>query len=324
MSQQVVSHTAVATPLAAPAKRRRIFGATDVPRSSWAKGRERLAWLLVLPSVLVVAIVAIYPLIQTFYLSFTNARLGSSQAYTWVGWRNYRRLWNDQIFRDSIRHTIEFTVFSVATETLLGIAIALIINSNFKGRGAVRTAMLIPWAIPTVVSSKMWNWMFQEQYGVINDLLHTRLHILHDKVAWTADQHTVLPAIIAIDVWKTTPFMALLLLAGLQVIPGDVYEAATIDGASKWQQFWHMTLPLLKPALLVALIFRTLDAFRVFDIIYVIRSFDPTTMTIAVYAKQQTVDLQRLGLGSAASVVIFLCIAVLVFFYTRLVKVEEL
>jgi trehalose/maltose transport system permease protein len=158
----------------------------------------------------------------------------------------------------------------------------------------------------------------------VNDILVNRLHVLDTKVAWLASPATALPAIIAVDVWKTTPFMALLLLAGLQLIPGDVYEASTVDGASKVQQFYQITLPLLKPALLVALIFRTLDAFRVFDVVYVMKQFAPETMTVAVYARQQLIDLQLLGRGSAAAVIIFLCIFAFVILYTRLIRVEEI
>jgi trehalose/maltose transport system permease protein len=165
--------------------------------------------------------------------------------------------------------------------------------------------------------------MYNQDNGVINDLLVYRLGILAAPVAWIANPATSLPAIIAVDVWKTTPFMALLLLAGLQVIPGDVYEAATVDGANKWQQFWQITLPLLKPALLVALIFRTLDAFRVFDVVFVMKGAALDTITLAIYARQTMIDQQYLGRGAAASVVIFLCIAVLVIVYSRLVRVEE-
>ena len=139
----------------------------------------------------------------------------------------------------------------------------------------------------------MWQWMYHDVFGVVNDILVNRLHILDQKVAWLANPATALPAIIAVDVWKTTPFMALLLLAGLQLIPGDVYEASTVDGAIKIQQFFQITLPLLKPALLVALIFRTLDAFRVFDVIYVMKQFAPETMTVAVYTRQQLIDLRE-------------------------------
>lgn len=295
----------------------------EAPKSSWAKSRERLAWILIAPSLLVVIGVAIYPLFEAFRLSFTNTRLGNSRPATYVGLDNYRYLWNDHQFIVSIWHTIEFTVLSVALETILGMGIALIIHSNFKGRGLLRTSMLVPWAVPTVVSSQMWNWMLNDSYGVINDILVNRLHVLDHKVAFTADPDTLLPSIIAVDVWKTTPFMALLLLAGLQIIPSDVYEASRVDGASKWNQFWQITLPLLRPALLVALIFRTLDAFRVFDIVYIMAKGSADAMTVAVYAQQTMFDLSRLGRGSAASVIIFLCIGLMVIGYTRLVKVEE-
>jgi len=295
----------------------------DLPQSGWNKARERLAWILVAPSILVVVLVALYPLFQSFRLSFTNARFGSPRPEQYVGFDNYVRLFNDQVFISAFGHTLTFTIASVAIETVLGIVIALIINSNFTGRGVIRTSMLIPWAIPTVVSSQLWRFMYNQDNGVINDLLVYRLGILNSPVAWIANPATSLPAIIAVDVWKTTPFMALLILAGLQIIPGDVYEAATVDGANKWQQFWQITLPLLKPALLVALIFRTLDAFRVFDVVFVMKGAALDTITLAIYARQTMIDEQWLGRGAAASVVIFICIAVLVIIYSRLVRVEE-
>jgi trehalose/maltose transport system permease protein len=307
-------------PLPRPVKRGR---SVDLPQSGWMKARERLAWFLVAPSILVVALVALYPLFQSFRLSFTNARFGSTRPEVYVGFDNYVRLFNDNVFIAAIGHTITFTVASVAIETVLGIAIALIINSNFTGRGVIRTSMLIPWAIPTVVSSQLWRFMYNQDNGVINDILVNRLRILDAPVAWIANPTTSLPAIIAVDVWKTTPFMALLLLAGLQIIPGDVYEAATVDGANKWQQFWQITLPLLKPALLVALIFRTLDAFRGFDVVFVMKGAALDTITLAIYARQTMIDEQWLCRGAAASVIIFLCIALLVIVYSRLVRVEE-
>jgi trehalose/maltose transport system permease protein len=293
------------------------------PISSWAKARERLAWLFVAPALLVVILVAIYPLVRTFQLSFTNARLGATSDPRWIGLENYERLWRDDQFWSSLKNTVIFTVAAVGFETLLGMIIALTIHSNFKGRGLVRTSMLVPWAIPTVVSAQMWKWMYHDVYGVVNDFFGGKLGVMDPDTALLANTDTSLPAIIAVDVWKTTPFMALLLLAGLQIIPGDIYESSNIDGASKVRQFFDMTLPLLKPALLVALIFRTMDSFRVYDVIYVMKAKSPDTMSIAIYAQQLLIDSQRLGRGSAAAVVIFLIIAVFVVIYTRLVKVEE-
>ena len=332
-----MSQQAVPAPLpqrAAPKAR-----VTDVPQSSWAKARERLAWMLIAPSVLIVAVVALYPLSQSVRLSFTNARLASSRAIDYVGFAQYESLFNNDLFITSFWNTVRFTIASVAIETVLGMVVALIINSQFQGRGLVRAAILIPWAIPTVVSSRLWAYMFNDTYGVFNDLLVNRLPQLVDwiplvgdnlaaifpeqKIAFLARPELQMPTAIAVDVWKTTPFMALLLLAGLQIIPGDIYEASTVDGANKWQQFWQMTLPMLRPALLVALIFRTLDAFRVFDVIYVMFGGASKTMTMAIFAQQTLVDGDRLGRASAASVVIFLCIGVLVLVYTRLVRVEE-
>ncbi len=294
------------------------------PDTAVGRSRERLAWLLVAPSLLVVLIVAVYPLFETFRLSFTNKRLASARETVYVGLDNYRILFDDRIFREAFLNTVTFTVTTVFIELVLGMIIALTIHSNFRGRGAVRASMLIPWAIPTVVSATMWQWMYHDVFGVINDLLVNRLNILDEKVAWLANPDTALWAIIAVDVWKTTPFMTLLLLAGLQLVPGDVYEAATVDGASKWKQFWGITLPLLKPAVLVALIFRTLDAFRVFDIVYVMKKYATDTMTLAVYTQRETLEKAKIGFGSASAVIIFLSIALFVVIYTQLIRAEEM
>jgi trehalose/maltose transport system permease protein len=294
---------------------------------------------MVLPSILIVAAVALYPLAQSFRLSFTNARLASNRAVENIGLNNYRYLWDNDNFRIAFKNTLKFTIASVSIELVLGVIVALIMNSQFKGRGIMRAAILIPWAIPTVVSSRLWAYMLNDNYGVINDLLVYQLPRLFgwiplvgdniaglfpdEKIAFLARPNLALPSAIAVDVWKTTPFMALLILAGLQIIPGDVYEAAVVDGANKWKQFWQITLPLLRPAILVALIFRTLDAFRVFDVIYVMFGAKVETLTLSIYTQQTLVDGDRLGRASAASVVIFLCIGVFVLIYTRLVKVEE-
>jgi trehalose/maltose transport system permease protein len=278
---------------------------------------------LMLPSLIVVLGVALYPLVRTMLLSFTDARLSRVREVSFVGLNNYIDLLSDGAFLNALKNTTVFTVTAVFFETVLGLIIALVINSNFKGRGLVRTAMLIPWAIPTAVSSQMWKWMYNDVFGVINDFLFTRTGLIDRKIAWLADRSLALPAIIAVDVWKTTPFMALLLLAGLQVISNDVYEAAHVDGATKWQQFWKITLPLLRPALLVALIFRTLDSFRVFDVIYVMKGTAPETVSVAILARQTMFDLRRLGEGATMSVVIFIILAVFVVLYTRLVRVEE-
>ena len=285
--------------------------------------QTRLAWLLLIPTLAVVAFVALVPLIETIRLSFTDARLASSRPTSWVGLRNYLDLVQDRAFLDSIWLTVKFTAITVAFEFVLGMLIALVVNSNFPGRGLMRTAMLVPWAIPTVISAQMWKWMYHDVYGVINDLLVNRLGLLERNVAWIADPATSLAAICAVDIWKTTPFVALLLLAGLQVIPSDVYEAADVDGASRVQQFLRITLPLLQPAILVALIFRTLDSLRAFDVFYVMFGARPDTQTMAVYNQQNIVAFSDVGFGAAISVAIFLIIGIFVAAYVTVLKVEE-
>lgn len=278
--------------------------------------QTRLAWILVLPTLLVVALVAGYPLAQVFYYSFYKADIAFVEQPKFIGFENYLFLFQDPDFRGALWNTLKFTFWSVSLETILGLAVALVIHSNFKGRGLVRTAILIPWAIPTVVSAKMWQWMLNDIYGVIN-IIGTKLGLFANKIAFLANPAYILPSIIAVDVWKTTPFMALLLLAGLQLIPSDVYEAADIDGASKWQQFWSLTVPLLTPALVVALIFRTLDALRVFDVIQVMTGVNSSTRSLAVYNRQTLIDFQDLGYGSAVSVAILVIIMVFVILYMR-------
>jgi trehalose/maltose transport system permease protein len=284
--------------------------------------QTRLAWLLLVPSLAVVALVAMYPLAKTVYQSFTNQEFLALTPTEWVGLQNYKDLWHDTLFRDSIWITIKFTLITVTIEFALGLAIALTVNSKFKGRGLMRAIMLVPWAIPTVVAAQMWKWMLDDTFGVVNDL-GVRLHILSHSHAWISDPSTSLAAVCAVDIWKTAPFVALLLLAGLQVIPNDLYEAAEVDGASVLQQFWRITLPLLKPAILVTLIFRTLDALRVFDVFYVFFGNRPDTQTMAIYAQSTIVGDGHVGYGAAVSVAIFLIIAVFVVIYVTLSRVSE-
>lgn len=298
-----------------PAERRR--------RTRLTQTQTRTAWLLLLPTLAIVAAVALVPLISTIYYSFTNARLASPRPTEFVGFENYSDLISDSVFRRAIFTTIRFAVITLVFEFALGLMIALVVNSNFKGRGPMRAAMLIPWAIPTVVSARMWAWMYNDVYGVINDLLNRRLGIIDRNIAWVAEPQYSLAAVAAVDIWKTTPFVALLLLAGLQVIPSDVYEAATVDGASKIQQFFSITLPLLKPAILVTLIFRTLDSLRVFDVFYVMFGARRDTQTMAVYAQQQIVSFSRTGYGSTVAVGIFLIIGIFVVAYVTTLKVEQ-
>jgi trehalose/maltose transport system permease protein len=270
--------------------------------------------LLLLPSLAVVALVALYPLAKTIYQSFTDQEFLALTPAKWVGLDNYTRLYHDTIFRHSIWTTIKFTLITVTIEFALGLVIALVVNSSFKGRGAMRAIMLVPWAIPTVVAAQMWKWMLDDTFGVVNDL-GVKTHLISHAHAWIADPSTALAAVCAVDIWKTTPFVALLLLAGMQVIPQDLYEAAKVDGANVLQQFWKITFPLLKPAILVTLIFRTLDALRVFDVFYVFFGNRPDTQTMSIYAQSTIVGDGHVGYGAAVSVTIFLIIAIFVVIY---------
>jgi trehalose/maltose transport system permease protein len=292
-------------------------------RSALQRKQTRLAWLMLAPALVIIALVAFYPLGRTVYQSFTNEQfLAGLQPTKWVGLENYRTLIHDAVFRHSVWVTVKFTVITVSFEFVLGLIIALVVNSSFKGRGVMRAVMLVPWAIPTVISAQMWKWMYDDVFGPINDL-GVRTHLLSHPVAWISQPNTALWAVAACDIWKTTPFVALLLLAGLQVIPQDLYEAADVDGASKWHQFWRITLPLLRPAILVTLVFRTLDALRVFDVFYVFFGARLDTQTMAIYTQSTIVSAGNVGYGAAMSVAIFLIIGMFVVIYTTVLRVQE-
>jgi len=287
------------------------------------------AWLFLSPMLLILAVVAVWPLARTFWFGLTDASLSSLGDYAYVGLENFLvednggwyGLLTDPQWWDSVRNTVLFAVVSVALETALGVVIALVMNATFPGRGLFRAAVLVPWAIPTVVSAKMWQWMLNDQFGVVNDALIT-LGLISTPVAWTADPDLALFSVIMVDVWKTTPFVALLVLAALQMLPRDCYEAARVDGVHPIKVFFGVTLPLIKPALVVAVTFRLLDAFRVFDVVYVMTGNAESTMTMSVYARQQLVDFQDVGYGSAAATLLFMIIAVLTALYLVAVRAD--
>ncbi|MCB9947601.1 MAG: sugar ABC transporter permease [Rhodospirillaceae bacterium] len=214
----------------------------------------------------------------------------------------------DPVWWRSVWNTALFTVVSVGLEVALGLVIALALHAHMPGRGLVRAAILIPWAIPTVVSAQMWGWMLHDQVGVVNEIL-LGLGLIGERLAWTADDATAIWAVVAVDVWKTTPFMALLLLAALQMLPEEVFEAGRLDGVHPLKMFWRVTLPLIRPALMVAVIFRLLDALRVFDLFYLLTSNSDRTLAMSVYARREMIEFQDLGRGSAAATLVFLVIA---------------
>lgn len=287
--------------------------------------RVRAAWMFLIPMLITLAMVAGWPLARTFYFSFTDASLSDTAGAAWIGIENYLvfddgnwyGILTDPVWWQSVWNTLYFSVVSVSLEVIFGIIVALLLNAEFKGRMLVRAAVLIPWAIPTIVSAKMWAWMLNDQFGIINHLLMT-LGLIDAPLAWTADASLSMWAVIMVDVWKTIPFVALLVLAALQMLPKDCFEAAEVDGIHPVKVFFRVTLPLITPALLVAVIFRLLDALRVFDVIYVLTSNSTNTMTMSIYARQQLVEFQDVGYGSAASTLLFLIIALVTILYLYL------
>lgn len=267
-------------------------------------------YFLVAPTLIIIALVAAYPIIDSVALSFLNNPLIPTGS-TFVGLRNYLQVLSDPAFQGSVAVTVIFSVVSVALETVIGFGVALLMNKTFPGRGLVRTAILIPFAFPTIVSAQIWYLMFNAQNGVLTYILQS-VHLLAPGDSLLRTTQGVVTAAVIIDVWKTTPFMALLLLAGLQVIPSELYEAASVDGSNRWQQFWSITFPLLRSALLIALLFRILDALRAFDLFYVLTGGGRQIQTIALYSYANmfvgtTFDFSP---GVAAAVILFIICAV--------------
>ena len=294
------------------------------PRPGIERQEARIAWWLVAPTLLTILLVALFPLLWTVWESLHLHDLRMPWlGQPFIGLDNYVEALREPRFWGALGHTIFFAVTSVSLELLIGLWFALALNRAFRGRGLVRAAVLVPWAIPTVVSALLWRFMFEGQYGIANSAL-VSVGALREPLVWLIDPVLAWVPVILSDVWKTTPFVALLLLAGLQNIDSSLYEAARIDGASAWRQFRPVTLPLLKPALLVALIFRTLDAFRVFDLIYALTGGGPGTSTepIALYTFNALLQNLQFGYGSALSVIVFLITFGLAVVYIRFLGAE--
>jgi ABC-type sugar transport system permease subunit len=288
--------------------------------SSPARAEARLAWALVLPALGMIALIALFPLLWTAWESLHLHDLRMPwRGRPFVGLANYTEALSGGRFWQALGHTAIFTVGSVTLELSLGLLLALALNRAYRGRGLVRTAVLLPWALPAVVAALLWGFLFDSQAGIVNAVL-ADVGFLQEPFVWFGHTTAAWVPVILADVWKMTPFVTLLLLAGLQNIDGSLYEAARMDGAGPWQQFVHVTLPLLKPALLVAVIFRTLDAVRVFDLIYVLTQGGPGTATepIALYTFTALLQHLRFGFGSALSVIIFLVAFLLALVYIRL------
>ncbi|MBA8902915.1 sugar ABC transporter permease [Phyllobacterium sp. P30BS-XVII] len=287
------------------------------------RNREtRTAWLFLLPLLVALAAVAVWPLVRNVYFSFTNAFLDNPSEYSFVGLQNFIIVMEDPVFWGAVTNTMIFTLISVSFETVLGFGIALLLHRAFAGRGLVRAAILVPWAMPMVVSAKIWEWMLNDQFGLINKAL-IWLGFLDKGIAWTADSSLILGTVIFIDIWVTTPFMVLLILAGLQLIPEEIYEAAEVSGVPAWKRLWSITLPLAAPAIGVAVLFRTLDALRMFDLSYVIAANNEKAMTMSIYARDQLIGFQDLGVGSAASTWVFLIVGLIAILIVSLLRLDR-
>ncbi len=287
-------------------------GTAPAPTSERTRSERRLAWLLCAPAVIAMLAVTAYPIGYAIVLSVQQIDLRFPDEGGFVGLDNYASVLTSQLWWTDLFNTVFIMVVSVAIELVLGMAIALVMHRAIFGRGAVRTAVLIPYGIITVVAAFAWQFAFSPETGFVNNL-----PLISDEMDWFGDRFSSFAVIIMAEVWKTTPFMALLLLAGLVTIDSQLYEAAKVDGASAWQRFTRITLPLMKPAILVALLFRSLDAFRVFDTIFIMTRGAQDTESVSILGFNQLISRLNLGLGSAVSVLIFICVFLIAFLFVK-------
>jgi multiple sugar transport system permease protein len=288
---------------------------TPTKKRSKGLSEKRLAFLMVSPSMALIALVAAYPILYGIWLSLHEYSVRVAGLSRWAepfGLGNYQTALTNSEFWNAMGITLSFTFFSVVFEFLLGLAMAMAMHAAFKGQGLLRTVVLVPWAVLTVVTAIMWRTIFESPQGIVNAILGT-------DIVWLGGSPVALIVIIIGDVWKTAPFMALLILAGLQTIPSEIYEAAKVDGATAWQRFVKITLPLLTPAILVALIFRTLDALRIFDMPYVLTKGANGTTTLSIISYETFTANRIYGLGSAYAVLTFITVMIVAFIYIRTV-----
>jgi len=302
----------VSQPAAAPAAE--AVKATKPPKvTERAKEQRNLAWKLCAPAVIAMLVVTGYPILYAIYLSLQRFDLRIPDEKEFVGLSNYVEVLTASQWWAAVSHTLVITVFSVALELVLGMALALVMHRAIFGRGAVRASILIPYGIVTVVAAFSWRYAFDPATGFVGGL-----PLVPDDYAPLTNQSGSFFVIILTEVWKTTPFMALLLLAGLALVPDELHEAAKVDGANAVQRFFRITLPLIKPAILVALLFRTLDAFRVFDTVFIQTTGGANnTETVSILGYFTLINRLNLGLGSAVSVLIFLCVILIAVVFVK-------
>jgi ABC-type sugar transport system permease subunit len=295
-------------------------------KPSWrSRTREfRFALLLLVPSVIVVFGIVIYPILRTLYTSFYDVNSPFPGTYPFVGFDNYTQALGNPDFWSAVRRTAYFTVVSTSLELVFGLAIAMLLAAPLRARWLFRSIVVLPWALPTIVNGALWRYVFNAQYGVLNAIL-TQLGFQDTYHTWLNSQTFALNAVIFADVWKNTSLVAFILLAGLTTIPKELYEAARVDGVSAWQAFLRITLPMLKPAIVVVLVLRTIEAFKVFDIIYVMTRGGPAngTQSVALYTYQQAFSNELFGYGAALAYLIVVFIAVFAIIYMRAIRSED-
>jgi multiple sugar transport system permease protein len=280
--------------------------------SDRSKSERRLGWLLCAPAAIGMLLVTAYPIGYALVLSVQQVDLRFPADGGFVGVDNYVAVLTSSLWWTDVFNTVFVTIISVSLELVIGMAIALIMHRAIFGRGLVRTSVLIPYGIVTVVAAFSWLFAFAPDTGFVN-----HLPLIADDKNWFGDRFSAFAVIIMAEVWKTTPFMALLLLAGLTTIDDGLYDAAKVDGASPWQRFVRITLPLMKPAILVALLFRTLDAFRIFDTIFIMTAGSQDTESVSILGYNQLISRLNLGLGSAVSVLIFVAVLGIALFFVK-------
>lgn len=278
---------------------------------------QRQAWVLLAPMLLVMLLLTAWPLLRTIWLSFTDAALiGSGETPAWIGLENYLYALSDPDFRASIWRTLYFTLVSVTVEGIIGVLVALLLNQKFIGRNVLRVLVILPWALPTIVNAMMWRLNFNPDYGSINALL-SQLGIIDGYRSWLGSPEAALNAVMFADIWKNYPLVTLLVLAALQSIPEDLFDAARLDGASAWRRFRAITFPAIVAPLGVALVLRTIDAFKIFDIIYVMTRGGPvdSTKTLSFFVYQESFSYLRAGSGAAYAILMTLMCALLITLY---------
>lgn len=300
------------------------FTGTEGPTGLLRLSERGWGYLLAAPAFVLVGLLALAPIMAALWLSL-HRRLPIFGVDEFVGAWNYLQLWSDDRFWAACRTTLYFTGLSVTAELLLGFGLAILLDSLTGGRDRsprwAQVMVLLPWAVPTVVSAQIWAWLYQPEYGLLNYLL-LQAGVIDARIDWLADPDWAIHAAVVMDVWKTTPFAALLLLAGLKSVPQELYAAARVDGAGAWQRFRRITLPLLMPIVVIVLVFRTMDAVRVFDAVFVLTGGGPgnTTETLSIYAYKTLFQTLQFGYGSALATAMFVIVAALSSLYVLLLR----